>query len=297
MPFASRRQLLGYISGFVCAEGCFGLSDCRPRFTIHLRQDDRPLLDLLAVSTGLGKVSDHRPAQPLNPSSTWTIAGRAQVAELGGLLRLGGLAGRKARELDVWSRAVDEVSRGTTPGVMARTHVIERLRDRLAQVRAYRPPERPELLQLTGRDIGHESLAALRAWSRMAAGPLSCVEYMRWRRGQPDAPHRNTIVRHFGSWHGALTVAGLGDRIARAPRPIGGEERRRDRRVAQQARVLAAVRRFELEHGRVPRALEFFRWRLESAVEAPSQATVYNLFPGGWAEVLERARQAAGATV
>jgi hypothetical protein len=50
------------------------------------------------------------------------------------------------------------------------------------------------------------------------------------------------------------------------------------------------VREFEREHGRLPRALEFFRWRLEGAVDAPTQATVYSLFPGGWAEV----RDAAG---
>ena len=33
-------------------------------------------------------------------------------------------------------------------------------------------------------------------------------------------------------------------------------------------------------------ALEFFRLRYERAVNAPTQATVYKLFPGGWAEVL-----------
>jgi hypothetical protein len=50
--------------------------------------------------------------------------------------------------------------------------------------------------------------------------------------------------------------------------------------------VIAAVRTFERDHGRLPRALEFFRWRYEGAVDAPTQATVYKLFPGGWTEVL-----------
>ena len=45
--------------------------------------------------------------------------------------------------------------------------------------------------------------------------------------------------------------------------------------------------------GRRPGAGEFFRWRLESVVDAPTQGTAYRLFPGGWAEVL----QVAGATV
>ena len=50
--------------------------------------------------------------------------------------------------------------------------------------------------------------------------------------------------------------------------------------------MIAAVRTFERDHGRLPRALEFFRWRYQGDVDAPTQATVYNLFPGGWSEVL-----------
>ena len=55
--------------------------------------------------------------------------------------------------------------------------------------------------------------------------------------------------------------------------------------------MIGAVRRFEREHGRLPRALEFFRWRYEAAVDAPTQDTVYKLFPGGWAEVLGAVHQ------
>jgi hypothetical protein len=61
------------------------------------------------------------------------------------------------------------------------------------------------------------------------------------------------------------------------------------RREQQRARVIAAVRRFEREHGRLPRALEFFRWRLSTPVDAPTQGTVYKLFPGGWSEVIQAA--------
>ena len=50
--------------------------------------------------------------------------------------------------------------------------------------------------------------------------------------------------------------------------------------------MLDAVRRCEAEIGRRPRAMEFFRWRFEGAPDSPTQGTVYNLFPGGWAEVL-----------
>ena len=113
---------------------------------------------------------------------------------------------------------------------------------------------------------------------------------MRWRRGRQDAPSRNTIVRQFGSWQAALEAAGLGERVARSARPMGGEAGRAARRVQQRARVIAAVRAFEREHGQLPRALEFFRWRYERAVDAPTQGTIYRLFRGGWAEVLDQAR-------
>ena len=287
-PFKSRKQLQGYISGFVAAEGCFYFSSGRPRFSIHLRQDDRPLLELLASSTGLGKVSEHRPAPPLNPSATWNIAAGGELAELRGLLLRGGLSGRKLKELDVWGDAVDELNR-----VVPCRDVLEQAKEQLASVRAYRPPERAQLLQLPRRDLSAESLDALTAWSRETSGKLSCTDYARWRRGRPDAPARSTVVRQFGSWHGALLAAGLGDRVARARRRVGGEAGRAARRERQRARVIGAVRTFEREFGRLPRALEFFRWRYEREIDAPTQATVYYVFPGGWSEVLDGARQLA----
>ena len=115
---------------------------------------------------------------------------------------------------------------------MPRREVFEEARERLADVREYRPPPRTELLRLPGRDLRRESLDALSAWSRETAGKLACTDYMRWRRGRKDAPSRNTVVRQFGSWRAALEAAGL----------------------------------------------------------APTQGTIYRLFRGGWAEVLDQAR-------
>jgi hypothetical protein len=118
----------------------------------------------------------------------------------------------------------------------------------------------------------------------------------------PAAPARNTIVREFGSWHRALAAAGLADRAATPAATVdarqrGGAERREAQREEQRTRVIAAVLRFEREHGRLPRAVEFFRWRYELGVDVPTQGPVYRLFPGGWSEVVERAGQVAGATV
>ena len=58
-------------------------------------------------------------------------------------------------------------------------------------------------------------------------------------------------------------------------------------RVEQRERVLASVLRFVAEVGHVPRAMEYFRWRLERDPQTPTQATVYKLFPGGWNAVRE----------
>ena len=297
MPFASRREFAGYISGFVCAEGCFGLSNGRPRFSVHLRQDDEPLLQLLAAESGLGHVTRHWTAPPLNPSATWTITRRTELVQLRDLLWSGGISGRKLAQMEIWATAVDELCQAKRVGRRPRRDVLERARARLADARVYRSPERPGLLQLPRRDVRAASLEALRDWSRDHTGALSCTAYTHWRAVRRDHPTRNTIVRQFGTWHKALAAAGLDDRIARPPRMAGGTERREARRRAQRERVLEAVRRFERERGRLPRALEFFRWRIERPVDAPTQGTVYRLFPGGWDEVLRGVRQVAGATV
>jgi len=165
-PFSGRERLLGYISGFLSAEGCFGFSNGRPRCSVHVRQDDKALLELLAGTTGLGKVTEYRPAAPLNPTAAWNITARADLAELRDLLRQAGLLGRKLREMEVWGHAVDELNRS-----VPRRELLEQARERLAIVRAYRPPERWELRT--------ESLEALSAWAGETIGTLSCTDYMR----------------------------------------------------------------------------------------------------------------------
>ena len=140
-PFSGRRQqLLGYISGFVCAEGCFSLSTGRPQFVIHLRQDDRPLLELLSTATGLGKVNSHAPAPSANPTCSWTVAAQSELAQIADLLREGGLAGRKRREMEAWAVAVDELCSARRLAVRPRRELIAVAAARLKALRTYRAP-------------------------------------------------------------------------------------------------------------------------------------------------------------
>jgi hypothetical protein len=83
------------------------------------------------------------------------------------------------------------------------------------------------------------------------------------REKHPQWPARNTVARQFGTWHGALEAAGLAARAAATP----------DR--------FAARSRVTFEAGRVAQC---------ERVLAPTQATVYNLFPGGWHAVLAALR-------
>ena len=281
------RLRLGYIGGIVTAEGCFHFSRRQPRFSIHLRQDDRPLLELLAASTRMGRIYDHAPGPPLKPSSSWMVMTRRDLVRLIRLLRDADLPLRKRKQMETWSIAVDELARARRAHRWPRHELLDLSASQLRAMRVYRPSTR-EVLQLSRRDVRGECLAALRLWADECDGRLSCVAYSRWRRDHPEQPARNTITKTFGGWYAAMETAGLASRAARrGARPAGGEARRRAHREAQRARVLAAVRRFEGEIARRPRAMEFFRWRLTAAPDSPSQGTVYRVFPGGWAEVLE----------
>jgi hypothetical protein len=296
VPFADRRTLtLGYISGLVSAEGSFYFSTGRPRFSVHLRQDDRPLLDLLAATTWLGRVYNQAASAPLNPSSVWTVGARPQLQALVELLREADLPGRKRTEMETWAMAVEELEGARCARRQPRPQVLELAADQLHAMRTYRPSTR-EVLELPRRDVREESLEALRAWAAETSGTLSCVAYSRWRRDRAHCPCRNSIVTAFGSWYGAMEAAGLADRAARRQRVrhTGAAARRAERHAEQRARVLDAVRRCQAELGRAPRAMEFFRWRFAGAPDSPTQATVYNLFPGGWAEVLKACRAGYG---
>ena len=197
----------------------------------------------------------------------------------------GAIRGKKAAEFDIWAAAVEAMSRERSA---ARRLGLEADAE-LKQRRRYQPPRGRLRRWMPPRVMPLDSLAALRDFAAQHDGRLDALTYMAFRRLQrPDWPTRNTVARHFGSWHAALEAAGLAERAATNP----GRHARRSRtifdarRAEQRDRVLASVRRFVDEVGHVPRAMEYFRWRLARDPDTPTQATVYNLFPGGWSVVL-----------
>jgi hypothetical protein len=280
-PPSSQTALAGYISGFVMAEGHLRLAETDARLQVNLRADDLPLLRMLAAESGLGTVNRYEPPG-VNPTACWIVTARGQLVRLASWLYAAGLPGHKGAMALIWAEGVGH--RGIDdPAYRAAV-------DRLAELRPYRPPDRRPLIELPKPDVPAMCKAALLAWAQDFSGPLSCGDYATWRLAQPDRtvlPYRNTFARTFGSWHAALEAAGLADRAARAPWLAGGAERRQRRREEQRARVVDTVVRFKQEFGRLPRAVEFFRWRLRAAPNTPTQATIYKLFPNGWAEVLE----------
>jgi hypothetical protein len=274
--------LRGYLHGLVCAEGSFSLAPSKTGLALHMRRDERPLLAMLQRALGLGRLCDSRAYPPASPSTTWHVSRLEEAERLAGILDPALLRGRKARELEIWLRAVEERRSAQAAGRVAD------LDDLIAEFRAARlyRPGRPPVTNDRAPDPREEALAVLRDWAAREHGSLSCSRYARAR--QHGWPTRNTISRRFGSWDAALRAAGLEDRLARAePRPVGGGAAREARAERQRERVLQTLRYLINVHGEIPSAMQFFRWRLAEAPATPTQATVYRLFPGGWQAVLD----------
>jgi hypothetical protein len=277
-----------FIAGFLAGEAHFGIAEANGGqsfgcLTVHMRRDDRPLLEMLAGALGIGYVRDQPAYGSTQPSASWHVGRLDDAVALAAWLDPELMRGRKRTELDVWLRAVDERRRARAAGVRAQPAGMEQLVAEFRVAREYRPGS----FSPVGRPSRKpDTVDILRRWADDEPGPLSCTRYAAAR--QSEWPTRNTIVRWFGSWDAALRAAGLEDRRARAmPYRVGGAAGRKAHDAAQRERVLATLRYGINIHGSVPTAMQFFRWRLVGAPATPTQATVYRLFPGGWPAVLE----------
>ena len=234
-------------------------------------------------SVALGNVYESRTG-PGNPRAMWVVAGTNRCLRLAELLD-GTIRGRKAGEFEIWARALEAMAADRGAARSAGKSADAELK----ALRRYEAPRgllrRPPLPRVSAFDI----LDALRTLAQEHDGALDIGTFMRVRRDRhPEWPARNTVARRFGSWHAALEAAGLADRAASTPERYANRSRATldARRFEQRERVLSSVRRFVAEVGHVPRAMEYFRWRLGGDPDTPTQATIYNLFPGGWSAVL-----------
>jgi hypothetical protein len=296
---ANHDWLVAYLHGLLCAEGSFSLRPTHAGVSVHLRQDDRPLLAMLARETGLGYLRDSRAYPPAHPSTFWRISTAADVTQIASWLDPRLMRGRKAKELRVWLGAVAELERARSVG---RRADLEARIAAFKAARRYRPPAHELPPREPQRDARAEAIVALQRWAATEREPLSCRRYVAYRaETDPAPPNRNTLTRRFGSWYAALEAAGLADRAAstaevRHARAAGGVAHRETRAEAQRERVLTTLRYgVNMHDGSLPTAMQFFRWRLVDAPGTPTQATVYRLFPGGWPAVLAAYETFAGA--
>jgi hypothetical protein len=201
------------------------------------------------------------------------------------------MRGRKAEELRVWLEAVNELAAARDTGRRADASRMSSFLSEFAAARRYEPPAPLPFAEMDDRNR-RADVAAPQRWAAAEPAALSCSSYAAYRlRIDPALPHRNTLVRRFGSWQAALEAAGLSERAAttaevRAARHSGGAAGRAAHDAAQRERVLATLRYGVNLYGSLPTAMQFFRWRLVEAPATPTQATVYRLFPGGWPAVL-----------
>jgi hypothetical protein len=105
-------ELGGYLAGLTDGEGCFVIARTphayRCEFIIHLRADDRPLLEWCRELTGLGSIYVGRRVKQGGdqPSVRWSITRRADCLALVSIFERTLLRSKKARDFNLWADAV-----------------------------------------------------------------------------------------------------------------------------------------------------------------------------------------------
>lgn len=102
----------GYLAGLADGEGSFVIARTphahRCEFAIHIRADDRPLLEWCRETTGLGAIYTGRRVKQGGdqPSVRWSITRRAECVALVSIFEQYPLRSKKARDFVLWADAV-----------------------------------------------------------------------------------------------------------------------------------------------------------------------------------------------
>jgi hypothetical protein len=213
-PFAGESDpdaLRWFVGGFFSGEGCFELNQKAARVSVHLRADDRPLLDLFRLNSGLGTVNTR--AYGGHPTATWLVCRHAELGRLVDFFRAAGLRGRKRREFEAWRIGAAEFAEASSQGRRRDPKLVEDAIRLLQNTRRYRSAHRPTSTAFGDTAPREVFIALLRQWAASVEGPLACTTYSRAQTEHPGWPTRNTIARCFGGWAAALRAAGLGARL------------------------------------------------------------------------------------
>lgn len=197
MPYT---LFLAWLGGFFTGEGSLMLERHGARLAIHLRRDDRPLLEAIRAQLGIGAIYDAPAYGTAAPSSSWVVFARAELRAAAGVLARAGLRGRKARHFQVWETALDAFDDPDR---------FEACRAALRAARRYVPPTQVPYTSCAISRAQEAYVEVLHQYAAETSGPLTCTGFTKVRRRYPHWPNRVTIVRAFGSWAAALDAAGL----------------------------------------------------------------------------------------
>ncbi len=144
-----------WLAGLIDGEGCFRIHKSKGgayyacHFALKLRDDDAPILGQIVALTGIGTFHrDRTRSGNSKPCAAWVIQSRADCRSLISILDRYPLRTRKARDYEVWRRAVEAWERRERgnrwhgPGDWSELIDLKR---ELEQARAY--PEGGELVR------------------------------------------------------------------------------------------------------------------------------------------------------
>lgn len=282
----STPALSGFLAGFASAEAHFGASPTgHPRFVLKLRADDTAVLRLLANRFAVGRLMRVPASQHGSAQTAWLVTRLDELRSLVTVFDCQPPLGRAGRVYEHWRELVIATERSAS--------ALRPRADLVRDARRYRSGGELKVSPPSRDTKRRRYVEVLVAWAGHTGPPYTATSYEEWRRrANPETPNRNTLASFFGCWRDALAAAGLpcdGSRSAQAnARAVEtAAAARAVSRVRRRAAVLRAVDRCWSALGRVPTASEFFRWRLASAPNSPSQPEIYRLFPGGWAAMLD----------
>lgn len=129
-----------YLAGIVDGEGCFYIARANGGrtlmcgFIVHLRADDRPLLEYLCEGTGLGGIYKGRREKvgTDQPSYRWGVTRKDECGRLIALFEQFPLKSKKRRDFILWAEAVRAWERQDYP-------YMEALKETLSRVREFSP--------------------------------------------------------------------------------------------------------------------------------------------------------------